>query len=117
MRKKLNNKQQSKQALNGQVFKSGLSGTGEMETKYHTATHLLLATLQKQLSADIIHRGSNNTAERLRFDFNFPRKLTAEEIQTLRVKIANMVARDKTINRKCCICGKENAEILFTKSG
>ena len=43
------------------------------------------------------------------------KKLTPEEIQTLRVKIANMVARDKTINRKCCICGKENAEILHNK--
>lgn len=43
------------------------------------------------------------------------KKLTAEEIQTLRVKIANMVARDKTINRKCCICGKENAEILHNQ--
>lgn len=76
-------KQLSKQSLNGQVFKSGLSGTGEMETKYHTATHLLLATLQKKLSPDIIQRGSNNTAERLRFDFNFPRKLTPEEIKEI----------------------------------
>lgn len=42
-------------------------------------------------------------------------KPTAEEIQTLRVKIANMVARDKTINRRCCICGKENAEILHNQ--
>ena len=76
-------KQLSKQSLNGQVFKSGLSGTGEMETKYHTATHLLLASLQKILSPDIIQRGSNNTAERLRFDFNFPRKLTPEEIKAV----------------------------------
>ena len=42
-------------------------------------------------------------------------KLTEEEIQTLRVKIANMVARDKTIDRRCCICGKENAEILHNQ--
>lgn len=42
-------------------------------------------------------------------------KLTSKEMQKLRVKIANMVARDKTIDRRCCICGKENAEILHNQ--
>ena len=61
-------------------FKSGLSGTGEIETKYHTATHLLNAALKIVLKDDSIHqRGSNITPERMRFDFNFDRKLTDEE--------------------------------------
>ena len=93
-------KEQSRASLNGQVFKSGLSGTGEMETKYHTATHLLLATLRKYLSNDIIQRGSNNTAERLRFDFNFPRKLTPEEIKLIEDKVNEQIANGLDVVRE-----------------
>ena len=60
-------------------FKGGLSGTGEEEIKYHTATHLLNAALKVVLSKDVSQRGANITSERLRFDFNFERKLTDEE--------------------------------------
>ncbi|KKS11068.1 MAG: Alanine-tRNA ligase [Candidatus Daviesbacteria bacterium GW2011_GWB1_41_5] len=66
-----------------QKFKGGLAGTGEMETKYHTATHLLLASLRQVLGADIVQKGSNITAERLRFDFNWPEKLSAEQIKAV----------------------------------
>ncbi|MFA6492712.1 MAG: alanine--tRNA ligase [Patescibacteria group bacterium] len=69
------------------MFKGGLVGGGEMETKYHTATHLLLASLRQILGPDIYQKGSNITAERLRFDFNFPGKLTDEQIK----KIENLV--------------------------
>ena len=62
-----------------QKFKGGLANTGEIETKYHTATHLLNAAL-KQVLGDYVHqRGSNITAERLRFDFNCDHKMTDEE--------------------------------------
>ena len=61
-------------------FKSGLAGTGEIETRYHTATHLLNAALKVVLEDENIHQmGSNITEERMRFDFNFDRKLTDEE--------------------------------------
>ncbi len=66
-----------------QKFKGGLAGTGEMEIKYHTATHLLLASLRKVLGADIVQKGSNITSERLRFDFNWPEKLTPEQIKAV----------------------------------
>jgi len=66
-----------------QKFKGGLAGTGEMETKYHTATHLLLASLRQVLDANIVQKGSNITAERLRFDFNWPAKLTGEQIKAV----------------------------------
>lgn len=68
-------------------FKGGLGGNGEMETKYHTATHLLNAALKVVLGPDVHQRGSNITAERMRFDFNCDHKLSDEEKE----KIENLV--------------------------
>ena len=62
-----------------QKFKGGLASTGEMETKYHTATHLLNAALKQVLGSHVHQRGSNITAERMRFDFSHPAKMTDEE--------------------------------------
>jgi alanyl-tRNA synthetase len=65
-----------------QRFKGGLADTGEQTARLHTATHLLQAALRKVLSDDkVAQRGSNITAERLRFDFSFDRKLTDEELK------------------------------------
>ena len=60
-------------------FKGGLASTGEVETKYHTATHLLNAALKVIVSPDCHQKGSNITAERMRFDFSCDHKLTDEE--------------------------------------
>ena len=68
-------------------FKGGLGGNGEIETKYHTATHLLNAALKLVLGPDVHQRGSNITAERMRFDFNCDHKLSDEEKE----KIENLV--------------------------
>ena len=73
---------QQKSQTSGQ-FKGGLADQSVQSTRLHTATHLLLAALQQTLSKDIIQKGSNITPERLRFDFNFDRPLTKEEISEI----------------------------------
>ncbi len=63
-----------------QKFACGLADHKEETTRLHTATHLLHAALKIVCSPDVEQKGSNITEERLRFDFNFPRKLTPEEV-------------------------------------
>ncbi|MGN1162826.1 MAG: alanine--tRNA ligase [Christensenellales bacterium] len=65
------------------AFKGGLSDTSDNTARLHTATHLLLAGLQTLFDPNIIQKGSNITPERLRFDFNFPRKMLPEELKML----------------------------------
>ena len=60
-------------------FKGGMAGDGEIETKYHTATHLLNAALKVVVNKDVHQKGSNITSERMRFDFSCDHKLTDEE--------------------------------------
>ena len=62
-------------------FKGGLAGNSEVETKYHTATHLLNAALKLVVGPDVHQKGSNITDERMRFDFSCDHKLTDEEKQ------------------------------------
>ena len=71
--------QEKSRAGSEQKFKGGLSGNGEMETKYHTATHLLNAALKIVVNKDVHQKGSNITPERMRFDFTCDHKLTEEE--------------------------------------
>jgi alanyl-tRNA synthetase len=65
------------------AFKGGLADTGEVSKKYHTATHLLLAALREVLGSETYQKGSNINAERLRFDFNYPEKLTPEQLKSV----------------------------------
>ena len=62
-------------------FKGGLAGNSEIETKYHTATHLLNAALKVVVDKNVHQKGSNITDERMRFDFSCDHKLTDEEKQ------------------------------------
>ena len=63
------------------AFKGGLADGSEETVRLHTACHLLLAGLRKMFGTHIEQKGSNITSERLRFDFNFERKLTDEEVK------------------------------------
>ena len=62
-------------------FKGGLAGNSEIETKYHTATHLLNAALKQVVGPDVHQKGSNITDERMRFDFSCDHKLSDKEKQ------------------------------------
>lgn len=87
--------QKKSQAGAEQKFKGGLADSGEQTTYLHTATHLMLAGLKKVLGRDDIEqKGSNITAERLRFDFNFERPLTEDEKKGVEKFVNDAIARD-----------------------
>ena len=86
-------RERSKTASKG-MFKGGLSDTSDQTVKYHTACHLLLAALQKEISPEISQRGSNLTPERLRFDFNVDHKLTPEELKRLEDLVNQWIEAD-----------------------
>ena len=80
-----------------QRFKGGLADATDATARLHTATHLMLAALRKVLGPDVNQRGSNITAERLRFDFNFARKMTPEEVAEVQKLVNDAIAADYEI--------------------
>ena len=75
-------------------FKGGLAGNSEIETKYHTATHLLNAALKVVVGPDSHQKGSNITSERMRFDFSCDHKLTDEEKQKVEALVNEWINED-----------------------
>ena len=90
-------RERSKTASKG-MFKGGLEDHGEQTVKYHTATHLLLAALQKLISPDIVQKGSNITADRMRFDFNLDHKMTPEEIAAVEKQVNEWISADLPVS-------------------
>jgi alanyl-tRNA synthetase len=81
-----------------QKFAGGLADHSEMSTKYHTATHLLHAALRKVLGQHATQRGSNITAERMRFDFSHPQKMTPEEIKAAEDLVNAAIQKDYQVS-------------------
>ena len=97
-------------------FKGGLAGNGEIETKYHTATHLLNAALKLVVGPDVHQKGSNITSERLRFDFSCDHKLSDEEKNKVEEIVNNWIKEDlkvtvKEMNKEEAI--NSGAECMF----
>jgi len=88
-------------------FKGGLAGDGEVETKYHTATHLLNAALKEVVSKDVHQKGSNITSERMRFDFSCDHKLTDEEKKQVEDLVNKWIS--ESLNVKVEQMNKEDA--------
>ncbi len=76
-----------------QKFKGGLADHSEETAKLHSATHLLHAALRKVLGTHVEQRGSNITAERLRFDFSHPDKVTPEQLAEVQALVNDAIAR------------------------
>lgn len=93
------------------MFKGGLADSSEETTKLHTAAHLLLALLRKVLGEHVTQKGSNITAERLRFDFSHPEKMTPEQI----AEVESLV--NKAIEKKATVTMEEMSIAEAKKSG
>lgn len=89
--------EQSRTASTG-MFKGGLSDTSEQTVKYHTATHLLLASLRKILGEHVYQKGSNITPERLRLDFPNDTKLTEEQVKQVEDLVNNAIEQKLDIH-------------------
>ena len=103
--------QEKSKAGSEQKFKGGLIDHQTETTNLHTATHLMLSAIRKLLGNDIFQRGSNITAERLRFDFNFPRPLTKEELKIIEDNV------NEAINSKTDIICEEMSVEEAKKNG
>jgi alanyl-tRNA synthetase len=103
---KKEHREKSRSASAG-MFKGGLADTSEISVKYHTATHLLLAALQKVLGDHVYQKGSNITPERLRLDFPADEKLTDEQVSQVEEIVNKAIEQGYDINFK--EMKKENA--------
>ena len=86
--------QELSRAGSEQVFKGGLADHSEKTTAYHTATHLLQKALRMVLGDHVGQKGSNITADRMRFDFTHPEPMTAEQIATVEKIVNEQISAD-----------------------
>lgn len=78
-------------------FASGLADQSEQVVRYHTATHLLHQALRQVLGEEVAQRGSNLTAERLRFDFNYPQKLSTDQLKKVEELVNQKIQEGLTV--------------------
>jgi alanyl-tRNA synthetase len=89
--------QELSRSQSGQAFKGGLGDQGEMAVKYHTATHLLHKALKIILGDHVAQKGSNITAERLRFDFTHDAPMTEEQVKEVEEIVNEQIKKDLTV--------------------
>ncbi len=82
------------------AFKGGLADHSEIVVRYHTVTHLMHKALRDVLGGHVIQKGSNINAERTRFDFSHPVKMTPEEIAKVEALVNDWIRRDLPMTRE-----------------
>jgi alanyl-tRNA synthetase len=97
-KKELEKHQELSRTASAGMFKGGLADHSEISTRYHTANHLLLAGLRKILGDDVFQKGSNITAERLRFDFSHKDKMTIEQIKDVENFVNDIIKKDLPVS-------------------
>lgn len=107
---KMKEHQETSRAGGAQRFAGGLADHSEQTVRYHTTHHILLKALQMVLGDSVKQRGSNITAERLRIDFSFDRKMTDEEKAKVEEIVNEVVYQDLPVTRT--VMKKEEAERL-----
>lgn len=100
--------QEKSRVASAGVFKGGLADQSKQSARLHTATHLLLAGLQKMFGKQVVQKGSNITPERLRFDFNLDHKMTKEELAQLEDFVNDAIKRELDVT--CQIMTLEQAK-------
>ncbi len=107
-----NQRQRSQTAAQG-MFRGGLADQSEEVVKLHTATHLMYQALKDVLGQHVVQRGSNITAERTRFDFSHPEKMTPEQVKQVEDIVNQKIAEDLPVTWK----EEKTEEALKTASG
>ncbi len=108
--------QEESRSLSAGTFKGGLVDHSEITTKYHTATHLLQQALVNVLGDEVAQKGSNITAERMRFDFSFHRAMTKEEVQKVEDIVNAEIEKDLPVTMEVMSLDdakKQGARALF----
>ncbi|MFA6190195.1 MAG: alanine--tRNA ligase [Candidatus Staskawiczbacteria bacterium] len=95
--KELEKHQELSRTASAGMFKGGLADHSEQTTKLHTAAHLMLAGLRKVLGDGVLQKGSNITAERLRFDFAYSEKMTSEQIHSVEIFVNGIIEKDMPV--------------------
>lgn len=94
---KIKRHQELSRTASAGMFKGGLADASEATIKYHTTAHLLLAALRKVLGDQVIQKGSNITAERLRFDFSHKEKMTDQEKKQVEDLVNQAIKQNLTV--------------------
>jgi alanyl-tRNA synthetase len=94
----MNEQRQRSQTASAGMFKGGLADHSEQVVKLHTATHLMYRAMKQVLGDHIVQRGSNITAERTRFDFSHPEKVTSEQIKEIEHIVNEKIAEDLPVS-------------------
>jgi alanyl-tRNA synthetase len=106
----MENQKQRSQTASAGTFKGGLADHSEQVVKYHTTTHLMYQALKDVLGPHVVQRGSNITAERTRFDFSHPEKVTREQLDEVEKIVNQKIKEDLPVTWK-----EENTKEAFAK--